>query len=320
MEGYFVRTVEDLIFEIKGVVHPQDRRIAYLRYVPMDGTYRKIYNLHERASYLQQFYPHYLWHSRAHGRVVQCISKGSVKEVLNPVNRLAELRETGEKSKLQRTAVALSDTLVRLTGISHRSIGVTGSILTGTASDHSDIDLVVYGEQECRMLHSQLRQSFDVTPDMRPYSGVRLSQHVEFRWPGLVQHYDALKSIEKNKLLQGLYRDTDFFIRLVKLPNEISDLYAEQEVRYLGQHHLQCRITNSDDSIFTPCEYEVDNDSSSVGISRLVSYRGRFTEHASLGEIVNVRGRLELVKRPKTAREYYQIVLGEDSQDFLLPS
>lgn len=318
-EGYFVRTDEDLIFEIKGDIHPQGRLIAYLRYVPVDDNYRKIYDLHERASYLERFYPHYLWYSEAHGRVVQSIPVENVKEILSPVDCLASLRDSDDKSELVRATINLVDALVKTSGIDHMCIGITGSILAGLATVQSDIDLVVYGEHQCRILHSRLGHSFEVTPDMHPYSGNRLSQHVQFRWPELAHYQDILKSIEQAKLLQGVYCDTDFFIRLVKLRSESGHVYGEEIVRTLGVHQMQCRINASVDSIFTPCVYGVDNDSSLVGVTRLISYRGRFTEHAFQGDVVNVRGRLELVKNLDSGREYFQVVLGEDYQDFMLP-
>ncbi|MFW9845496.1 MAG: hypothetical protein ACFFD6_02010, partial [Candidatus Thorarchaeota archaeon] len=57
IEGHFIITDDDLIFEVKGVIHPSDRVIAYLRYIKddsgdrrsRDGTrFRKVYDLVRR--------------------------------------------------------------------------------------------------------------------------------------------------------------------------------------------------------------------------------------------------------------------------------
>ena len=40
IEGYFIVTQNDHIFEIKGLLHPKDRLIAYLRYIPDAEGYR----------------------------------------------------------------------------------------------------------------------------------------------------------------------------------------------------------------------------------------------------------------------------------------
>ena len=59
VEGYFIKTLDNLIFEVKGVIHPNDRIIAYVRYVPnivsSDSVprFQKIYDLYEREKYLK---------------------------------------------------------------------------------------------------------------------------------------------------------------------------------------------------------------------------------------------------------------------------
>ncbi len=52
-EGDLIRTGDNVIFDVKGLVHPPDKVIAFPRYIPSpDGTrgspgemYRKVYNL-----------------------------------------------------------------------------------------------------------------------------------------------------------------------------------------------------------------------------------------------------------------------------------
>ena len=63
-EGDFVETTEGLIFDVKGLVHPPERVIAFLRYYPSkngkrerDGQqYDKVYHLAERFDFLKQHY------------------------------------------------------------------------------------------------------------------------------------------------------------------------------------------------------------------------------------------------------------------------
>jgi len=79
IEGWFVITYDDLIFEVKGVIHPRNRIIAYVRYVPdIDGErggHRKVYNLHEREVFLKEKFPDYLWKnitisSKEYGKII----------------------------------------------------------------------------------------------------------------------------------------------------------------------------------------------------------------------------------------------------------
>jgi len=56
-EGYFLTTKENLIFDVKGIAHPSDRIIAFVRYVPIEfgledkpkrKTHSKLYALADR--------------------------------------------------------------------------------------------------------------------------------------------------------------------------------------------------------------------------------------------------------------------------------
>lgn len=320
MEGFFVRTAENLIFEIKGDVHPNDRVIAYLRYVPEDDNkFRKVYDLDERESYLQQLHPQYLWHSKYHGRTVQAVEKDCIAEILDPVEYAAELRKNTPKSELAAKAASLVGYITKTMKIHRNFVGITGSLLAGTATEESDIDLVVFGKDQACKLYSELSHAFEMIPELEQYSGERLQRHLEFRWGALSEYFDILRVIEKNKLLQGVFAHVDFFIRLVKLPVESTHVYDEEEIEFLGMHTARYRIVDSSNSIFTPCEYEVEALSGSTRIDKVVSYRGRFTEQARAGAVVNARGRLERVRSLRTGVEYHQVVLGESPRDFMIP-
>ena len=59
-EGDLVETTDNILFDVKGLVHPSNRVVAFLRYVPdpdgdreRDGMrYRKVYALSERYALL----------------------------------------------------------------------------------------------------------------------------------------------------------------------------------------------------------------------------------------------------------------------------
>jgi predicted nucleotidyltransferase len=70
-EGFAVQTADRLVFTVKGLIHPPDRVIAYLRYLPdpqgdreRDGVrYRRVYQFEEQRRILQARYPE----SHSHG-------------------------------------------------------------------------------------------------------------------------------------------------------------------------------------------------------------------------------------------------------------
>ena len=102
VEGYFVITKEGLKFEVKGIIHPHNRTIAYVRYVPdtslskSTSGFQKIYDLHEREKFLECNFPEYLWFSEAHGRVVQAVPHDKVEQVLDPIEHMTRIREKSD--------------------------------------------------------------------------------------------------------------------------------------------------------------------------------------------------------------------------------
>lgn len=321
-------TDDDLIFEVKGVIHPNDRIIAYLRYIrdglgdrqSGNGTkFRKVYDLSRREKELKENYPHYLWFDETRGRVFQSVPRNRISFVLNPVDSLRQLRDMGgHVSNLERASRNLAGILVDNAGIDWDDLGLTGSQLVGLASQQSDIDLVVYGEGPGKKLHEALKGRKQDFEGLEQYNGEQLDSHLEFRWGGKSKWKSELRSIEASKVFQGMFESYDFFIRAVKLPSEINQKYEDLLVRNEGIVSVRCIVTQDSDSIFTPCSYLVECDDHPE-LMKLVSYRGRFTEHVSGGMSVEARGRLESVRNVNTGEEFMQVVLGESRDDYLIP-
>ena len=327
IEGFFLVTKDDLIFEVKGNVHPKDRIVAYLRYVPAktgdrlatDGTkYKKIYDLLERKEYLEKNFPKYLWKDSVHGRVVQAVNNSDVAFVLNPVDFLQQLRDSGiHLDPLQRASLRLAETLVNNFDLSWENLGLTGSQLTGLATLNSDIDLIVYGDSAGRKFYRSLKDNFDRVPEICSYSGSALDRHVDFRWSSSLQK-DQLKEIETSKVLQGISNSYEFFIRIVKLTEEAGYNFGNLKFEGLGSLSIHCRIIDDSEAIFTPCYYVVECEQHPK-LAKLVSYRGRFTEQVKKGMIVKAKGRLESVRTDDRDDYFLQLVMGENPDDYLIP-
>lgn len=319
VEGYFIKTIEDLVFEVKGVVHPKDRTIAYLRYVPdtkSKSGFQKIYDLHERENYLKQNFPEYLWFSKSHGRIVQSVPKEKVKQILDPVEHMDVIRENSDM--LSTATSQLVDLLIEYTKVNSSDIGVTGSQLIGVARETSDIDLIVLGESACFEFYNSLKYNFENIPGVECYADDLLKEHLLFRWGGLIEYHDILGEIEKKKILQGIFREHQFFIRLVKRPQDITESFGQMVAENLGFREIQCTIIDDRESIFSPCRYRVESENL-PDLKWIISFRGRFTEHVSKGAIVNTKGRLENVLDTSSNKSYKQLVLGEDALDYLIP-
>lgn len=327
IEGHFIVTDEKLIFEVKGIVHPEGRVIAYLRYVPdrqgersnREGErYRKIYSLEEREVYLKENYPVHLWNSKMHGRVVQSVPIENIAFSLDPVDALRQLRDMGgHVSPIQEATCNLAEILVQKSGIEWGNIGVTGSQLVGLELTQSDIDLVVFGEDAARKLHACLISS-DAVLEFSSYQGELLEKHLQFRWSRHNGILHKLREIEARKAFQGIFRNWEVFVRAVKYPSEVVWKYNDYTFRGETERVVKGRVLDDSDSIFTPCYYAIDCEELPT-LRYLTSYRGRFAEHVRKGMEVKAKGRLETVKNTKTQDEYTQIVLGEKTTDYLVP-
>ncbi|MHA1936613.1 MAG: hypothetical protein ACW97O_00210, partial [Candidatus Thorarchaeota archaeon] len=191
VEGYFIMTDDDLLFEVKGVIHPKERIIAYLRYMQdkqgnrqsKGGRFRKVYNLEERNEILRTKYPQYLWFDDRRGRQFQAVPRNRISFVLNPTDGLQQLLDMGRHvTDLERASRDLAELLVEKTGVEWSDIGLTGSQLAGLSSHKSDIDLVVYGSKPAKKIHRSLKDKLDSFPEIEQYHADRLKNHVKFRW------------------------------------------------------------------------------------------------------------------------------------------
>ena len=112
-EGDFIETIEGLIFDVKGLVHPPDRIIAYLRYIPDPSgdrirkgiAYRKVYSLNEREAILRRYYPQYIRFDPIFGMEMQGVPKKRILKVYRPQEALQALMEKSILSDLERSAV-----------------------------------------------------------------------------------------------------------------------------------------------------------------------------------------------------------------------
>lgn len=327
-EGDFIETWDELIFDVKGLVHPPNRVVAYLRYVP-DGRgrreragikYRKVYSLFDRAKLLAKRWPDYLWRDPFFDREVQAVPVDKVKEHHLPTERFAQLRSATILNEQEQLAVDLAETLAKEARIPASKIGLSGSILVGLHTAKSDIDLLLYGSNASRKCHSKLRILLETcSQGFRPYTRSDLRKLYAQRGLGAAVPFETFAKHERLKVLQGKFRGTDYFIRCVKEWNEWPEDYGDRKYSQVGRATVRATISEDCESIFTPCIYHVV-DASVTGKhpapAEIVSFRGRFCEQAHIGEKVLAKGTLEKIADER--RVTYRLVIGENPLDCLV--
>ncbi len=327
-EGDYIETKEGLFFHVKGILHPDDRVIAFLRYVPSDmgsrkkgeNNYRKIYPINERYKYLEDNYPKYIFYSEINKKKIQSVPINDIKKIYRPQERLKEIRERDNLTDIEKLTLELSEKIIEESGIDRDRLGVSGSILVKLQKPGSDIDLMGYGKDEGWKIRSAMENLRERYPRVCAYDWEGSLEMAEFRWGKTGLPLEPFARIEGEKALHGLIGGRDFFIRLVKDPIDIDAKYGEFSYSPVGEAKIRGVVSGDKDSIFTPNHYEVEKtrtiEGDSFRVEKLSSYRGRFTEQAVEGDEIVARGRVERVSRKK--EKCYRMILGRP-EDYLLP-
>jgi predicted nucleotidyltransferase len=337
-EGFAVETVEGLIFTVKGLVHPPDRVIAYLRYLPdsrgdreRDGTpYRRVYYFEEQEEILQTRYPDYLIHDPVFGTPLQGVPKRFIRQVYDPRRRLETIRERGPVDPVEEHALDLADLLRETAGVPTGNLGVSGSVLVGLHQPDSDIDLVAYGEDAGRAVHQALRCLLDDPsgPVRRPDVKELEALHAAHR-PDTPLSLADFGRLQNRKVNEGRFRGREYFIRFVKQPVEVEERYGDPRFEPLGPARVRAQVTDDGDAavaeqdgIFTPCRYAVEAVTFLEGtpvddLREIVSFRGRFAEQVRAGERAVARGSLEQVI-PRSGPAHHRLVVGGRAGDYLM--
>ena len=325
VEGDYVETTEGLLFTVKGLRHPQGLVVAYLRYVPDPGgdrrrgevRYRRVYDLDETDEYLRLNHPLYLNEVVGKGLSLQSVPVDRISRMYVPRERLASILES-PRTEVESIVARFASAISFEGGVSLVDMGVSGSVLVDLASSTSDVDLIVYGRDSGRRVYESVRALRGREGWVRPYDGESVRNVAVNRWGDTGLDLEELSTKESGKVLHGLVDGRDYFIRLVREP----DASEEGEVsRPLGTVVLRGTVVGADDSIYTPCTYEVEGCSFKGGgpdveVGQLVSFRGKFTEQAVEGDVVEARGILEEVV--SGGLTYHRVMLGRRG-DYLFP-
>lgn len=330
-EGDFVETPESLVFDVKGLVHPPDRVIAFLRYYPSpSGTrsragqrYAKVYHLAERFDILRQNYPQYLYRDAVFGRELQGVPEHSIRQIYRPGEALARLHALVARDALQQDVVTFAELVQKASRVPLESLGVSGSVQVDLHIPSSDIDLIVYGQKAGRAVQLALRQAHQ-NPELgiAGYDLDTYGQIYNLRWSGTGIPIETMFAVDGPKAMHGIFGGHQYFVRAVLDWSENHEQYGQRTYHQLGYARARCRIANAAESVFTPCSYDVDHvrilQGTKVGrVREIVSFRGRFCEQADQDATVIVSGALEEVRTEK--ERWTRFLLGDDPRDILIP-
>ena len=331
-EGDLIETRAGLIFDVKGLIHPPSRVIAFPRFIPdflgnrknKRTTYRKVYALSERFKFLEEKFPHYIKYDPVFDEELCEVPIDAVKKHYEPTKKLRELRSSNSLDMLEGLALQLVKLLKETANIPWRAIGISGSIMVGLHTSNSDIDPIVYGSENCRRVYAALKGLLNEKHGpFKPYVGEDLKTLFDFRSKDTMINYEDFVRTESRKVLQGKFLQKDYFIRFVKDWGEIDEKYGDVHYVNFGYAKIKAVIVDDSEAIFTPCTYKISDlqvleGTKADSIEEIASFRGRFCEQARKGEVVIAQGKVEQVIDKRKDREYFRLLLGNKPSDYMI--
>lgn len=331
-EGDLIENTEGFVFDVKGLVHPSKRVIAFARYFPDQqgkrtkngNAYRKVYSLSDRCRLIQKRFPEYVIRDPVFDEVFCEVPTNQIKKHYKPFNKLEQLRTNENLFNLETQTVNLAKLLKQTACIPWTAVGVSGSIMVGLQTPNSDIDLIVYGSSNCRKVHRVLAKLLHERQDtLRPYTVKELKALFDFRSKDNAGSFEDFVRTESRKVLQGKFHEIDYFIRFVKDWDEVNEQYGDIEYRNIGHAGIEAEVADSSESIFTPCTYKIKNvkiiEGAIVkGITEIVSFRGRFCDQAKVSESVVAHGKVEHVLDKRTHSQHFRLLLGNKPSDYMI--
>lgn len=344
----FIESIEGLLFTVIGNVHPIERVIAYLKYIPgyqssirvkwgRDGVqfgrilpYYSATGVASTKEFLRRNYPHYLVFDRFRSVELIEIPINYIKKHYKPEERLKEI-VVGSRDPLEERVLELVTRLSEESGVPIEGFGVTGSILLKIHNlTYSDVDLVVYGVENSYRVREALRKLLN-TPNSGFY---RPSGEVLDEWARDITRIHPL-SIEEARLLysrykwnRAFYRGRQFSIHPVKIESEVSERWEDRIIKPLGLVGIKARVVDATNSIFMPAVYcvedveVVDGRAPPKPIKFVVSYEGLYIDLVEKGEEIVAYGKLEMVEDLRTSEEYLQVTVGTfeaEGRDYIKP-
>jgi len=331
-EGDLIKTKSDVVFDVKGLLHPPNKVIAFPRFIPSPtGTrkgngvaYGKVYSLDERFRYLQEKHPELIVFDEVFGETLCEVPTEQISRFYQPSGKLAKLRKAKQLTALEAKALKLATTLKEKAGIPWKAIGVSGSIMAGLSTSTSDIDPLVYGVENSRKVYAALQELRSYSDSgFKPYSQAELKTLYDFRSKDTHMTFEDFQLVESRKAFQGMFMGTDYFVRFVKDWHEVGERYGDICYRNSGYVKVTGEIDDASDALFTPCTYRLKNVEVLEGpilspISEVVSFRGRFCMQGLEEEKIIAQGKAEFVSNQKTGETHYRLILGNKPSDYMV--
>ena len=341
----FIISTDGLLFASTNYIHPEDRIICFLRYIPdengdreKDGIRYSKVGSEEAYAYLRENHPDYLYFCDVTNVEMMGVPIDKVERIIKPEERLKGLRETyydeintkvanGEeldyKEELLSKLFDLSDFFHYVADISYDDLGISGSILPGLQkAGTSDLDFVVYGLENHRNAIKAYKDNKDKAVFIDELDkSITLNRINDDFWDFVYDKRikdDSLTKeefawYEERKSNRGLIRETLFDILATRNYDEIEGTWGDTVYEPEGFAKVNCTIKSALGAFDNPAVYTIEDveilEGPDIEITELASLTHTYAGEVVDGEEVVARGKIEKVLK-NGEFEKYRILVG----------
>ena len=314
-------TEDGFIMNTFGYEHPEDRVFAFLKYIPakykelfnvemLERTWRlggnklfraeKLYTAKNYQTFIEAFrknFPDYLYFCPYRNKELITAPLDRIQQVFVPKDRLVWLENLPKKDKLQQTALELIKLISKESTVPVSDLGIHGSIALQMHAPESDIDFVVYGTENFRLVEEAIARLVNLG---------KLS-------------YIAGNRIEAARKFQGRYQGKIFMYNATKKPEQVKEKYGAYRYVPLEPVRFQATVSDDTENMYRPSTYKITSykpldDQSELDLDKIpvqvTSNIGLYRNVARCGSEIKVSGKLERVESTASNEVFYQVVVG----------
>ena len=338
----YLKTIEGYLFCVLSSVHPEDRVIAYLKYVPdSSGKWGKgkerlrralpnytMHDLIETFKFLENSHPEYLYYSSVMSVKMSAVPLNKISTHFKPEEKLSQLMQMDDPDSLQRKVIDLTNLISDESGVSAEFFGVTGSILVDIHQRFSDMDLIIYGKENSKSVKETLIEIYE----NQDFPIRRLDKEESREWCLRKSRmypltYEEAARILRRKWNRGVYMGTLFSIHAVKLEEENTEKYGDRIFKPEGMIKIKATVSDASETDFLPSIYKVEDVKIIEGrkvndIFEVVTYEGLYSGLAEKDERILSYGKLEKVIDKRTGKQYHRVLVGSKEakgKDYIKP-
>jgi uncharacterized protein len=318
----FIYSTDDLFFATTSYLHPEDRIISFLRYIPdpngerfkNSSSYSKV-DTEQAYQFINDNYSEYLFESGVTGEKMMGVPLYKVSDILQPDKRLMEIMNH-PKNELFKKVVKVANFFHDEASISYTDMGISGSILPGLYDiEQSDIDFVIYGLKNHRIAletFSQLKN--EKNSPLRSIGDEFWNKLYDKRIKDSSLSIKEFQWYENRKSNRGTIEGVLFDILATKDWDEIEGIYGGTTSQSLGTVKLECTITDALAAFDNPAIYKISDvqilEGPNIEIDELASFTHTYAGQVREGEKVIAQGEMEKITDIKSKKTINRLVVG----------